>query len=100
MTHRMGLQNDRKWNFLVSLPDNFFKSKQSSLFLQIDQDRLRGALNDRPTISSISLPVCPRVCPVEGRGDAKPQEKQRTFSGEPSPLKDLGGKILTGLRTL
>lgn len=66
----------------------------------VDQDRLRGALNDRPTISSISLPVCPRVCPVEGRGDAKPQEKQRTFSGEPSPLKDLGGKILTGLRTL
>ena len=35
MTHRMGLQDDRKWNFLVSLPDNFFKSKQSSLFLQI-----------------------------------------------------------------
>lgn len=65
----------------------------------VDQNHLRRALNDKPTICGIRLPEYPRVYPVEGQGYAKPQEKHGTFSGEPILFKDLGGEIAIILKT-
>lgn len=53
----------------------------------VDQDHLRRASNDRPTVQGTSLPVYPRVCPVEGQGIQNPRRNMAYFSGDSIPLK-------------